>query len=450
MIAFFIYLSMASKEKNTPIDFKIVKQKIKASGLSEIGKGSIREIVRLVNEIELATGKEFVRMEMGVPGLSPARAGVNAEIEALKRGVASKYPMIEGVKELKEEISRFVKLFLNVDVSPQGCIPTVGSMMGSMAAYLVVNRNDHTKEGTLFIDPGFPVQKQQVRVLGHDFCSFDIYEYRGEKLRSKLLTYLKTGKVSSILYSNPNNPSWICLTEEELKIIGDLATEYDAIVIEDLAYIGMDFREDFSKPGRPPYQPTVANYTDQYMLLISSSKAFSYAGQRIGMMVISDKLFYRKYPDLKRYYTSDGFGYSIIYGALYALSAGVSHSAQYGLAGILKEVNDGTYNYIEDVKEYGEKAIIMKKMFLENGFRIVYDMDIDKPIADGFYFTFSFPGYTGVDLLEELLYYGISAISLDITGSERHEGLRACVSQVRKDQFEVLETRLKKFYNDHS
>ncbi len=435
---------------NTPVDAKVIKDEILNSGLEKIGRGSIREIVKLVNIIEAKTGTEFIRMEMGVPGLSPAKVGIDAEIEALKKGVASKYPMIEGVKDLKEEISKFIKLFMNIDINPEACIPTVGSMMGAMASFMVANRNDHTKEGTLFIDPGFPVQKQQVRVLGHDYCSFDIYDYRGPKLRSKLLTYLKTGKISSILYSNPNNPSWICFTEEELQIIGELANKYDVIVIEDLAYFGMDFRKDYSQPGKSPYQPTVSNYTDNYILLISSSKAFSYAGQRVGMMAISDKLFARKYPDLLRYYTSDGFGYSMIYGALYALSSGVTHSAQYGLAGILKAVNNGSYNYFEDVIEYGEKAKIMKQMFLNNGFSLVYDKDIDQPIADGFYFTFSYPGFSGVDLLEELLYYGVSAISLEITGSSRKEGVRACVSLVQREKFNLLEERLMRFNADHS
>jgi aspartate/methionine/tyrosine aminotransferase len=436
-------------KRDTPIDAEVVRNEIIESGLEKIGKGSIREIVRLVNRLEQKTGEKFIRMEMGVPGLHPAKAGVEAEIKALKKGVASIYPNIEGISGLKKEISKFIKLFLDTDIKPEGCIPTVGSMMGAMASFMVANRNDHTKEGTLFIDPGFPVQKQQVRALGHEYCSFDIYDFRGSKLKSKLLTYFKTGRISSILYSNPNNPSWICFTDEELKIIGDLANKYDVIVIEDLAYFGMDFRKDYSKPGEPPFQPTVAKYTDNYILLISSSKAFSYAGQRVGMMAISDELFKRKYPDLLRYYTSDGFGYSVIYGALYTLSAGVTHSAQFGLEGILKSVNSGKYNYVEDVKEYGTKAKIMKNLFLNHGFKLVYDKDIDKPIADGFYFTISYPGFSGVDLLEELIYYGISAISLDITGSTREEGIRACVSLVRREQFGLLEERLKRFNEDH-
>jgi len=435
---------------NTPIPSEIVQSKIKETDISEIGCARIREIVKLVNEIEEASGQKFIRMEMGVPGLEPVSVATEAEIEALKRGVASKYANIEGIPELKKEISRFCKLFLNLEVSPRCCLPTVGSMQGSMAAFMVANRNDHTKEGTLFLDPGFPVHKQQCRVLGHDYRTFDVYNYRGKKLKNKMEKYLKSGKVSSILYSNPNNPSWICFNEEELKIIGELANRYDVIVIEDLAYIGMDFRKDISVPGQPPFQATVAKYTENFLLLISCSKTFSYAGQRIGMMIISEELFHRKYPDLLRYYASDMFGNAMIFGALYALSAGTSHSAQFGIAALLNAANEGQFNIVDEVREYGERARIMKQFFQKYGFSIVYDTDVDAPLADGFYFTISYPGFSGPELIERLLYYGISAVSLIITGSERTEGLRACVSQVSRDQFELLESRLKIFREHHS
>lgn len=437
------------KMKQTPIDYEIVKRKIAESKLPSIGKASIREIKKLVDTIESETGEKYVRMEMGVPGLPPVQIGVDAEIEALKKGVAAIYPDIHGIQPLKREISRFVKQFINIDVTEESCIPTVGSMQGSFAAFITANRMYKEKDTTLFIDPGFPVHKQQLKVLGQKWASFDVYEYRGEKLREKLESYLEKGNISCILYSNPNNPSWICFTDKELKIIGDLATKYNVIILEDLAYIAMDFRLDLSKPGVPPYQPTVANYTDNYILLISSSKAFSYAGQRVGMMVIANKLFEKRAEDLKRYYTSDQFGYAMIFGTVYALSAGTTHSAQYALAAILKAVNEGKYDFVEIVKEYGEKAKVMKKMFTDNGFIIVYDKDEDNPIADGFYFTFAYPGFSGEELLNELIYYGISAISLAITGSTRLEGIRACVSLVLKEQFPALEERLQKFHQDH-
>ncbi len=440
--------------KKTPIDASVVertiKSKLEQSGQEKIGYASIRELVRLVNEVEKETGEKYIRMEMGVPGLPPAQVGIEGEISALKSGVASQYPMIEGVGILKKEISQFVKNFINIDVNEDNCLPTVGSMQGGFASFLVTCRRDVKKDTTLFIDPGFPVQKMQHNVLGLKYETFDVYNYRGDKLKAKLESFLEKGNISTILYSNPNNPSWICFTEKELQIIGELATKYDVIIMEDLAYFAMDFRKDLSKPGVAPYQPSVANYTNNFILLISSSKSFSYAGQRIGMMVISDELFKRQFPDLKRYYKTDGFGYSMVYGALYSLSSGTCHSAQYGLAAILKAANSGEFNFVEIVKEYGERAKLMKKIFTDNGFQIVYDMDEDEPLADGFYFTFAYPGMDGVELLEKLLYYGISAISLATTGSERVEGLRACVSQIKRSQLIDLEFRLKTFNEHHS
>jgi len=438
------------KTQNTPISYNWVQKKIQEANISDLGTASIREIVRLVNQIEEVTGESYIRMEMGVPGLAPPSIGTEAEIEALRKGVASKYPMIDGVAPLKTEIAAFVKNFLNISVEEKNCLPTVGSMQGAFASFLMTKKISKQKDTVLFIDPGFPVQKQQIDILDIPYETFDVYHYRGERLKDKLESYLKKGNISTILYSNPNNPSWICFTDNELKIIGELATQYDVIVIEDLAYFAMDFRKDYSVPGQAPYQPTVANYTDNWLMLISSSKSFSYAGQRVGMMVIGNKLFDREYPMLKEKFGNPSYGYNIIYKILYSLSSGVTHSAQYGLLAMLKAVNNGSYNFVEVIREYGERAKIMKQLFLENGFSIVYDKDEDLPLADGFYFTFSYKNMLAGELLERFLYYGISAIALTITGSDNTQGLRACVSQTSADQFQDLSDRLKRFSKDYS
>jgi aspartate/methionine/tyrosine aminotransferase len=430
--------------KNSPFDKKIIDEKIKELRIADTGRASIREIVALVNLVEEATGQKYIRMEMGVPGLPPNPIGVDAEIEALQKGVASIYPMVNGIRPLKAEGARFVKNYLDVDVSPAGCIPSVGSMQGTYAAFMAAGNAVKGKDTTLFIDPGFPVQKQQMLVMGQKYETFDVFNYRGEKLGDKLEEFLAKGNICSIVYSNPNNPSWICFNDRELQIIGELANKYDVIVMEDLAYFGMDFRNDISKPGEPPFQPTVAKYTDHYILFVSSSKIFSYAGQRIGLMIISDALFKRDYANLQKRFKGTDFGSTVTLRLLYAFSSGTSHSAQWALTAMLRAVNEGRLNFVEGVKEYGERAGTMKRLFLENGFRIVYEKDIDQPIADGFYFTLSYPGMTGNELVANLLYYGISAISLNNTGSNE-EGIRACVSFVKPGQFPDLEKRLKLF-----
>ena len=413
-------------------------------GESDITQLSIREVGKLVAKIEEVSGEEFIHMEMGVPGLPASSIGVAAEKVALDLGLANSYPNIEGIQSVKNEIARFAKLFINLDVSPLNCVPTSGGMQGSFAALLSAGRTNPQKPYTLFIDPGFPVNKSQLHLLGLPFKSFDILNFRGEKLRQKLESYLVENNVCTITYSSPNNPSWISLSEEELQIIGELATKYDAIVVEDLAYFGMDFRKDYGKPGVEPYQPTVANYTENYILLLSASKIFSYAGQRIGMMITSEKLRTRKYPNLKNYFTSDVLGHFITYGVLYATTAGTAHTAQYALAEMLKAANDGSIDFVADLQPYKEKAKQMKEIFLKHGFYIVY-CDNDGDLADGFYFTIAYPGMTSAQLMKEFLYYGISAISLNITGSENVNGLRACVSFVRFDQIPLLDIRLRAF-----
>ncbi len=435
--------------KNFPIDKEVIEEYKKELGIKNLAFATIRQIVGLVNRLEQKHNIQFIRTEMGVPGLSAPSIGTEAEINALKSGVASIYPPIEGIPEIKNELSRFAKLFMNVDIKPEGCLPTVGAMQASFVLFMVANRRDAKKTKTLFIDPGFPVQKRQVAVLGMEYESFDIYNYRGEKLREKLESYLKKGDISTFLYSNPNNPSWICFTEAELQIIGELANQYGVIVLEDLAYFGMDFRKNVEKPGEPPYQSTVARYTDQYALLFSGSKIFSYAGQRIGAILISDALFHQKFPDLNRIFNSDAFGQTLLQEAMYTATAGTSHSSQHALAALLKAINEGKLDFVTNVKEYGKRAENMKKLFLDNGFQLVYDKDEELELADGFYFTISYPGMDGNELLGNLLRYGISAITLDTTGSSRTEGLRICVSQTHEGRWKDLEERLKLFATAH-
>ncbi len=428
----------------TPIKKEIVDGLINDLGIQDFAKATIREVKQVAAKAEKASGVEFIKMEMGIPGLPAAQVGVDAQVKSLQDGIAHSYPDIQGLPELKQQASRFVKAFIDVDIQPEGCVPVCGSMQGTFASFLTCSQADKRKDTVLFIDPGFPVQKMQLQVQGVKYETFDVYDYRGEKLRPKLESYLSKGNICAIVYSNPNNPSWICFNDDELRIIGELATRYDTIVMEDLAYFAMDFRRDLSRPFEPPYQPSVAHYTDNYILLISGSKAFSYAGERIGVTCISDKLFHRHYDDLSARYEGLPFGLVFSTRMLYALSSGTSHSAQYAMAAMLGAAADGKYNFRNEIKVYGERAHKLKEIFCRHNFHIVYDRDLDQPIADGFYFTIGYKGMTSGELARELMYYGVSAICLITTGSHQ-EGLRVCTSFIEDHQYAQLEERMKLF-----
>ena len=432
-----------------PIDKATLADVLKQMDILEISRATIRQSGAIAKALEKATATEFLHLEMGIPGLPPTKVGIEAEKSALDAGVASEYPNMYGIPKLKEQSSRFLKAFLDIDVSPLGCIPTVGSMQGSFSTFLLCAHLEPQKDTVLFIDPGFPVQRTQARILGIKSDSFDIYEYRGDKLRDKLESHLKGGNVAALIYSSPNNPAWFNLTEEELKTIGELATKYDTIVIEDLAYMCMDFRKPLGRPYEPPYQPTVAKYTDNYIIMMSGSKMFSYAGQRIAIIAISDGLYHREYPLLKEWYRMSRLGDAYVFAVLYAVSSGASHSAQYALAEMLRAAADGELDFVTAAAEYARRASVTKKMFKENGFHIVYDMDGDEPVSDGFFYTVGYEGLSSGELMGELIRYGISTIALSTTGS-RQDGVRICVSQLnRPEQFDLLEERLRLFAIDH-
>ena len=417
--------------------------------VADLQNATIGDVLLVASRLEELTGIPFIRMDQGSPGLPANKIGIEAEKKALDAGLGSQYPAAAGVLELKEAASRFVKAFIDIEISPRACVPTTGSVAASFGSFIACTQRIPGKAKVLFIDPGFPIQKSQLRILGIDWTYFDIHYFRGKFLLEKLESYLSEGDIAAIVYSNPNNPAWICLEEDELKIIGELAARYDVVVMEDLAYFCMDFRYPYGHPYQSPFVPTVARYTDNYILMLSASKIFSYAGQRIALACISDKLFDKQYPALAQRYEDSGvFGPTFIASILYMITSGCTATTQYGMAEMLNRSVSGEINFVEDVREYERRARRMKQIFVDNGFSIVYDYDVTQRVGDGFFFTLGYPGMTGGELLLELMYYGVSSISLSTTGSEQ-QGVRACTSRMREELYPILEERMKAFREDH-
>lgn len=418
-------------------------------GINDIADATIRQISALASFLEEQAGEKMIHLEIGNPGLPANALGVETEREVLRRGIANQYPNIAGVPRLKENGSRFLKAFLDIDVPSEYIIPTVGSMQGGYALMLLLAHRDAKRDTMLFINPGFPAQRYQAKILGLKEASFDIYSYRGKALEAKLEEFFAKGNITAILYGTPNNPAWINLTEEELEIIGRLCTKYNVIAIEDLAYVGMDFRTNFGEPYKEPFVPTVAKFTDNYVLMVSASKIFSYAGQRIAMICFSPKVADTECKSIQEYFGMPTYLKAFVFGVLYALSSGTAHSAQHAMATMLGAAVDGRLNFVEDCREYERLGGRAKECFLDNGFHIIYAKDGDQDISDGFFFTSGYKDMSSAELQAELLRYGIASISLPSTGSEQN-GLRVCVSMLKGDEmFDTLNERLEQFSKEH-
>ena len=92
----------------------------------------------------------------------------------------------------------------------------------------------------------------------------------------------------------------------------------------------------------------------------------------------------------------------------------------------------------------------MKRLFTDHGFHIVYDIDGQSPIGDGFFFTVGYDGLTGEEVQKSLLCHGIATIDLSSTGSKQ-QGVRVTVSTVSDEEsLKSLERRLAAFEAEHS
>ena len=385
---------------------------LKGMDIADISRATIRQCVNATQELERISGEKYVHLEFGVPGIKASQIGIDMQKEALDAGIASVYPPTGGIPEFKWNASAFIKAFIGVDIFPDSIIPTVGSMQGCFNLLLECSQLHKDRKAVIYISPGFPSHYLQAKILGLEARTFDIYDNRGDKLGAKLEELLSDGKVCAIVYSNPNNPSWVCLTEDELRTIGEVCTRHDA---------------------------------DNYALMLSASKIFSYAGERIGLVAISNKLYAREYPRLHEQYGLSRFGDNFVLTFIYVNSSGCSRSAQNAMSAMMEASVSGRYDFVAELREYERRAHKAKEIFFKHGFSLVYDKDMGQDVSDGFFFTMGYEGMSGSRMLSLLMRCGIGAITLNATRS-RQEGIRVCVSMLNgEEDFRKLDERLGMF-----
>ena len=148
-----------------PISNATLSSEMAAMNISNIATATIRQILALAHHLESHLGEPFVHLEMGNPGLPASQVGINAEREALLTGIASQYPNIAGIPALKKNGSRFLKAFLDIDIPERCIVPTVGSMQATFTLFLLLGQRLPGRDTILFLDPGFPAQHNQVKLL---------------------------------------------------------------------------------------------------------------------------------------------------------------------------------------------------------------------------------------------------------------------------------------------
>ena len=401
----------------------------------------IEEYLTTVNDIERRTGIEFVRLDFGIPGLAPLAPCVAGHTEPLHEGaIPQQYPPAAGVEQLRAACAAFVSRRTGVSCTKSNVFVTCGGTQALYVAQAIAASMHPKRRAVVFLTPTYPPMFSQARLLGLEVHQVELDGLCGSRLLSMIESLFASGDVTSICWASPNNPTWSVRTDEELKGIASLCARYDVIPIEDLTYLGMN------GPGGGPIPkfPSVARYADRSFSVLSASKMLSYAGERVGFLIGNEGLLSASSSSLARMSGLESVSRTCS-SMVFNLTGGAPHSAQFGVARALDAINQGKIDLERVLSVYAERARSLKNLLLKNGFYLIYADEASRD-ANGFYVCFGYPGLSGQQLLRRLLIYGVTVLPLALFGSERSDGVRACVGRLDERAMAMLAKRITGFW----
>lgn len=112
-------------------------------------------------------------------------------------------------------------------------------------------------------------------------CPEEGYRYAIRERIEKLIN----PKTRAIMFTNPGNPTGVVLTEEEMRVMADVAKEHDLFLISDEVYREFCYTDS----GKIPCMGHFDDIADNLIIIDSVSKRFSSCGARIGCVITKNK-----------------------------------------------------------------------------------------------------------------------------------------------------------------
>jgi len=226
-----------------------------------------------------ATGVELIDFGVGDP-----RERTPALIrEALLASVdeTSKYPLAEGLPELREAIAAWVRRRFGVRLDPaKQVIPTLGSKEAIFSLAQVVVDRESGRNVVAYTEPGYPVYERGARFAGAEPLALPLLE---QNSFLPDLSALDLGRLAILWLNYPNNPTGAVAPREFLENAAALARENDFVLAADEAYTELWFDE-------PPPSALQVRSLRNVVAFNTLSKRSSMTGYRSGFAAGDDAL----------------------------------------------------------------------------------------------------------------------------------------------------------------
>ncbi|RLE06898.1 pyridoxal phosphate-dependent aminotransferase [Candidatus Aerophobetes bacterium] len=241
-------------------------------------EGAFEMLVK-AQELE-SQGRDIIHLEIGQPDFDTPVNIKNAGKKAIDEGY-TKYTAPQGLLELREEIAKLVSETRHIPVSPEEVVVTPGAKPIIFFSILAcVNEG----EEVLYPNPGFPIYESVINFVNAKPIPIPLLEEKDFTVDIDFLKKAMNPNVKMIILNSPHNPTGGVLTQEDLKIIGEMALEYDVIVLSDEIYSEIVYDNEFYSISSFP------DMKKNTIILDGFSKFHSMTGWRLGYGVMPPEL----------------------------------------------------------------------------------------------------------------------------------------------------------------
>ena len=238
------------------------------SKITGIQPSGIRKFFDIVSEM-----KDAISLGVGEPDFDTPWHIREEGIHSLERG-RTFYTSNSGLKELRDEITRYIKRKYNIDYNP--VTETLVTVGGSEAIDMALR---------VMLDPGDEVLVPQPSYVSYVPCAImaggtpvpveleekDEFRLTPEKLQEKI-----TPKTKVLVLPFPNNPTGAIMEKEDLEKIIPIIEEHDLFVITDEIYSELSYK------GTPSSIIEFPGMRERTVYINGFSKAYAMTGWRLG------------------------------------------------------------------------------------------------------------------------------------------------------------------------
>ncbi len=234
-----------------------------ASRMNSIDSSGIRKVFDMAGAIEDPINLSIGQPDFDVPEPIKARA-----MWAIENG-ENRYTVTQGIQELRDKVLLQEKSMSGI--GHDNVLITSGVSGGLLLALLVMV-NDGDKVAVP--DPYFVMYKHLTRLAGGRPLYIDTYP--DFILTAERLEKAGAAEAKILIVNSPNNPTGQVIPPNELENIAEWADANNVFVITDEIYRFFTYDEDYV---------SIAQYTDNTLLLNGFSKSHAMTGWRLGYAI---------------------------------------------------------------------------------------------------------------------------------------------------------------------